>query len=131
MRFLALDVGKRRTGLAFLDEETGIPLPLETFHHSSSAQLIAHVESVKGERNIDVVVLGLPLLPSGTEGEQAAFVREFGDRLIEKGIEVRYVDERFTTTQSAFSHTGAKSMTKHIDADAGAACAILNMFLGY
>ena len=35
MRYLALDVGTRRTGIAYLDEDVGVPLPLNTINHTS------------------------------------------------------------------------------------------------
>lgn len=98
MRVLALDIGRRRTGVAYYDDATHIPLPLDTLVHDgeeSSVQMIAHLcES----RSIDTLVVGLPLLPSGREGAQSAYVRGVVTRLPPRlAAGVQFVDERHTT----------------------------------
>jgi len=37
---LSLDIGTRRTGVAFVDENTNVPMPMETLHHASEDELI-------------------------------------------------------------------------------------------
>ncbi len=131
MRYLALDIGKRRTGVAFLDEETGIPLPLDTLHHTSETELVTQVAAVSRSRDIAKIIVGLPLLPSGKEGEQAHYVREVADRLIHEGFKVTFLDERYTTKQSMLSPIEARISSKNTDGDAAAACAILSIFASY
>ena len=121
MRYLALDVGTRRTGVAFLDSAVGIPLPLDTIHHASEEELIVAALAVVRTRSIDRVVVGLPLLASGDEGSQAAVSRKVGSRLASSGITVEYADERYS------SPTGKDGIPlRKIDGDAAAACAILS-----
>ena len=124
MRYLALDIGTRRTGVAFLDTDVGIPLPLDTISHTSQDELIHDVMEIVTVRNIHRVVIGLPRLPSGDEGEQAAVSRRAGECIAKKGVDVQYVDERYTTPRSQMhKNTIAPSA---FDGDAAAACELLN-----
>lgn len=117
MCVLALDVGRRRTGAAFADGADGVPLALQSIEHASVRQLVAAVASIVRERAADRIVLGLPLLPSGAEGEQAAYVRSVAHALSPLGLPIAFLDERYTTDKGAS------------DGDAKAACEILLTFL--
>ena len=97
MRVLALDIGSRRTGVAYLDEETNIPLPLETLSHKSEIELLSKLESLIRERKIGRLIVGLPLLLSGKEGSQAKFVRDVMGKLNSLPVTVSFIDERFST----------------------------------
>ena len=118
MRILGLDVGRKRTGAAFVDTTMGVPLALDTFIHEDESDLVSQVLQACDERDIDLVVLGLPLLPSGKEGTQSSYVRLIGDRLEQATLQIEFLDERYTTDK--------KSET---DGDAKAACQLLQIFL--
>lgn len=118
MRFLGLDIGRRRTGAAFVDDSIGVPLALDTFQHTSIEEAVGMILQACDEREIDLIVIGLPLLPSGKEGSQSVFVRTCGDALEAAGMTVEYLDERYTTSKDT-----------SIDGDAKAACDLLLMFL--
>lgn len=96
MRILAFDIGKRRTGVAFLDEATGVPLPLDTLKHASTGMLLEQIVSLITARKIDRVIVGLPLLLSGKEGSQAAFVRSVAEKIHLSGTPVTFLDERYS-----------------------------------
>jgi len=96
-RTLAIDIGTKRTGLAFLDEETGVPIPLSTLHHEDTASLLSQLAAIMEERRIDQCIVGLPLLPSGQEGSQAAFVRSIAEQMRLRGWAITFKDERYTT----------------------------------
>jgi putative Holliday junction resolvase len=98
-RILALDIGKRRTGVAFYDEESGVPLPLDTITHTSREELLRNIGELVRTRKIDRIVMGLPLLPSGKEGTEATFVRSIADVLTEEGVEITLLDERYSNTR--------------------------------
>ena len=124
MRYLSLDVGTRRTGVAYLDSDTGIPLPLDTLTHLSENELVEAVMEILRLRKIDRVIVGLPLLPSGDEGAQTSVSRSIGDAIAAKGVAVQYRDERYTTASGkAHKHTVSQS---EFDGDAAAACELLN-----
>lgn len=117
-RLLAVDVGTRRSGVAYAEQSMGIPFPLTTLVHRSRADLDAQLLHLIEERNVDHVIFGLPLLPSGKEGKQAAFVRSVQAALAARGILTGFCDERYTSSRS-----------RAVDGDAAAACAILSVFL--
>lgn len=113
MRTIALDIGMRRTGVAFLDARTGVPVPLETIDHKSIGQLVECVLQVASERNADRFLIGNPLLPDGTEGRQSRFVRDVVSVMEHKiTIPVLLVDERYS------------NRPRHKDLDPHAAAAI-------
>lgn len=96
-RLLALDIGTKRTGVAFLDEAIQIPLPLATLHHDSVSSLLSQLSSLIEERHIDRLIVGLPLLPSGEEGSQTRLVRSIVEQMLARGWPVTFKDERYTT----------------------------------
>ena len=124
MRFLSLDIGTRRTGVAYLDTDVGIPLPLDTLIHTSSSELVTAVMEIVRERKIDRIIVGLPLLPSGDEGSQANISREVGSSLGKHGLTIEYADERYSSPRNSAHKNVIPS--KNYDGDASAACAILS-----
>lgn len=118
MKLLALDVGERRTGVAFFDPAIDFVIPLDTIHHHNEGELVDAAEAVLQQRGVKNVVVGLPLLLSGIEGSQAKFAKGVGALLVARGFDVAYIDERFTTDRQ---HPG--------DGDAKAACIVLNTYL--
>ena len=119
---LALDIGTARTGLAFGDDAHGFIVALGTCRHKTTEALADHVLHIIGEKHIDQLVIGLPLLPSGEEGKQAGITREAAS-VIERrsGLSPEFIDERYTTKAAP---SGLKS-----DPDAESACQILTVFL--
>jgi len=113
-RILAIDVGTKRTGVAYLDEATNVPLPLDTLHHSSVADLLSQLAALIETRHIDRLIVGLPLLPSGEEGAQAQLVLSIVEQMKARGWPVTLKDERYTTPR-----------TKSADPDAIAALNLL------
>lgn len=131
-RILALDVGERRTGVSYTDDGLGFPIGLPTISHTSLQELAREVSSIVKQRDIEHIVLGLPLLPSGSEGEQAEIVRSFGALLYTLGIkDISYIDERYTTPRKPSKHPQGGHREKNpSDPDKTAAIAILDAFLG-
>lgn len=95
MRWLAIDPGEARVGLAICDPEERVSVPLEVVPASAAFPAIRAIVAREGVQGI---VIGLPLLPSGDEGDAAAMARRLGAR-IARSIEVElvYEDERLTT----------------------------------
>lgn len=118
MKYLGLDVGTRRTGVAYADDVDDILFSLETLRHSTEQELLSSVLEIVRTRGIDQVVLGLPLLLSGKDGSQSAYVRSFGEKLTQNGCLIRFVDERYSTISR-----------KDIDPDSSSACSILSIIL--
>ncbi|HEY8824791.1 MAG TPA: Holliday junction resolvase RuvX, partial [Candidatus Limnocylindria bacterium] len=65
MRYLALDVGDRRIGLAVGDDAHGLSRPLRTLVRRSVVKDLAEIERVAREEAVDALLIGLPLTLSG------------------------------------------------------------------
>lgn len=118
---LALDVGERKTGVAFASGEILVAVVLPTIHHDSYESFQQQVLSLLEERAVLELVVGLPLLPSGEEGEQSRTVRSFIEHLpVPSSIKVDFLDERYSTPPST---------DRHNDPDSAAACSILDTYL--
>jgi putative Holliday junction resolvase len=100
-RVLALDVGKRRIGLAISDglglTAQGIP----TLERTTIREDLAHLSELSAQREVRLFLIGDPLHMSGDQSRQAQYIRDFAARLTERtGIPVKFWDERLTTVQA-------------------------------
>jgi putative Holliday junction resolvase len=121
LRYLALDVGDRRIGLAVGDDAHGLSRPLRTLVRRSVAKDLAELERIARDEQIDALVVGLPLTLGGDEGHQAERVRRFATAAERLGLPMRFYDERHTSSEAQIR--GAH------DIDAGAATILLEDFL--
>jgi putative pre-16S rRNA nuclease len=121
VRYLALDVGDRRIGVAVGDDAHGLVRPLRTLSRRSVVKDLAELKNVARDEKVDALVIGLPLTLRGEEGHQAERVRRFATAALELGLPVQLYDERHTSTEAELR--GAK------DIDAGAATILLEDFL--
>ena len=132
MRYLAIDYGRKRTGLAICDRQEIIASPLAVIDDSPK-QLISRIVEVVKRENADAVVLGLPLNMDGSVGPQAKLVLKFADRLKRHlQIPVHLQDERLTTfsaEQESLARGVRKKKKKQKPLDAVAAAEILQDFL--
>ena len=127
-RILALDVGKKRIGVAVSDELAMIARPHSTLPRGKTAapRILALVSELGARR----VVVGLPLRLDGSEGEQAADVRRFAAKLAAKApeVDITFWDERLTTVE-AQERMQSGSRKQKYDIDAVAAAVILEGYL--
>ncbi|HEY2809874.1 MAG TPA: Holliday junction resolvase RuvX [Rhabdochlamydiaceae bacterium] len=133
-RVVGIDFGMARLGLAISDEKRIIAQPLlalkagKDFVHT--AQLLA--KELARYSNIDCIVLGLPLLLSGKEGDMAIKVKAFKGALEQQfGIPVILWDERLTSQQvdRFLKSADMKRKQRSQVCDALAAAAILENYL--
>ena len=97
-RVLALDLGKKRIGLALSDELGVTAQGLETLQRTNIREDLARISELAVQKNVTLILMGNPLHMSGREGRQTEYARDFGDRLRAAcGIPVEYWDERLTT----------------------------------
>ncbi len=100
-RVLALDFGSHRIGVAVSDPLGITAQQLPAIRREGDRKDIDAIAGVAGEYRVESVVIGLPLLPGGAEGTQAAKVRRFAQKVNERlGLPVVPWDERFTTVQA-------------------------------
>jgi putative holliday junction resolvase len=100
-RVLALDLGKRRIGLALSDELGITAQGLETLERSNIREDLAKLAQLVSEKNVALILMGNPLHMSGHEGRQAEYAREFAGRLqAVTGLPIEFRDERLTTVEA-------------------------------
>ena len=119
--FLALDFGLKRTGVAVGNRLLRTAQPQGSIHAQGDVRFVK-VAALLAEWQPDALVIGVPFHPDGAEHENTVRARRFGRQLTGRfNLPVFEVDERYTTTEAL--SMGAK------DADAAAACIILEQFL--
>ena len=99
-RVLALDYGSARCGCALSDPTGTIVTPIEVVANPDSRRGLAQLERLVREREVERVVVGLPLSLRGADSEQTRETRAFARRLslrLGEGVPVELHDERFTT----------------------------------
>lgn len=136
MRYLAIDLGDKRTGIAIGDDVTGIVMPHEVLNvpiKPTNDRLLVAIAKCVDEFGPDALVLGLPLHMDGSESAQCKSVREFGEALgAHTGLDVNYQDERLTSVDAEWTLDGSGKThgQKKALRDALAAAVILRDFLG-
>ena len=102
MRVLALDYGSARCGCAVSDPTGTLATPIEEVLRPATRRGLARLRAIAGEREVERVVVGLPLGLSGRDTAQTQETRAFADRLAQGlDVPVELYDERFTTTLAA------------------------------
>ena len=101
MRKMALDYGEVRIGIAFSDLLCIIASGYETYTRKDLDTDLSYLATLAKEKEVDTIVLGLPINMDGTEGERAIATRAFGDKLKEKtNLPIVYLDERLTSVSA-------------------------------
>jgi len=104
VRVLALDYGSARCGCALSDPTGTLVTPIEPVLRPSSRAGMAALAALVAEREVDRVLVGLPLSLRGEDTEQTRETRAFADRLairLGEAVPVELYDERFTTRIAA------------------------------
>ena len=134
MRYLAIDYGFKRIGLAICDpaEQFVSPLCQLPRNPQKPAAVIERIRQLIDENQIDQLVVGLPLNMDDTEGPQVQLTRTFADQLKQvTDRPLHFQDERLSSAAaddmlSAGDFTKKKRRQRR---DMLAACAILQEFL--
>lgn len=95
-RILAIDYGKKRTGIAVTDPLQIIANGLTTVE---TKELLAFLKDYVQKEAVEQIVIGLPQQPNGAPSENQARVRSFTGQLVKAlpDIPVAFYDERFTS----------------------------------
>jgi putative transcription antitermination factor YqgF len=100
MRVLALDYGSARCGCAVSDPTGTIATPIAPVARPASRRGLGAIERLVREREVERVVVGLPLSLRGEDTEQTRETRAFAQHLARRlgdAVQVDMHDERFTT----------------------------------
>ena len=132
MRYLAIDLGEKRTGLAVGDDVTGIASPLDVILTSSLEERFRLIKLAVDDQGPDALVVGAPLNMDGTHGPAAKQAQAFADELGKRfGLPVHLFDERLTSfaADEQMAQSGLTHGQKKARRDALAAAVILRGFL--
>ncbi len=130
MRILGIDYGLKRIGIAIAETQFGLAFARPVVQSEGSVEKdAAAVAKLAADEECALVVVGLPLTPSGDEGEQAQISRDFGEALAAAGMTVHYADERYTTALANVSLEHVKPKKRKLVADSEAARILLIQYL--
>lgn len=98
---LALDVGRKRIGVAGCDKTGLIATGITTIERTAFNEDIEQLRQLVKTRDVNVLVVGLPYNMDGTLGFQARHVQKFANRVSKiLNLPVEYIDERLTSFQA-------------------------------
>ena len=98
---LGLDFGRKRMGVAGCDGTGLIATGLTTIERTSFERDVQQIRNIVDERQVQILVIGLPYSMDGTLGFQARQVQKFAKRLGKAlNLPVEYIDERLTSFQA-------------------------------
>jgi putative Holliday junction resolvase len=130
MRVLALDYGSARCGCALSDPTGTIVTPVEIVERAATKRGFAQLRELVREREVERVIVGLPLSLDGSDTEQTREARAFAAELSQRlgdAIPVELHDERFTTLLA--QRTGAPGHAFATSEDSRAAAHLLESWL--
>ncbi|MFN7985306.1 MAG: Holliday junction resolvase RuvX [Vicinamibacterales bacterium] len=136
MRVLALDVGRRRVGLALSDTSGTLARPYKTLVVTDATvlpQVTAEIERLRADDDgLKTVVVGVPRRLDGTPSEQTAYVQAFVDKLrASVTLEIATEDERLSSVEaeSRLALRERDWKKRKAQLDAAAAAVILQDYL--
>lgn len=129
---LGLDVGQKRIGVAGCDGTGLIATGLTTIIRKSYAQTIEELRQIVRDREVEILVIGLPYSMDGSLGKQAIHIQKFAET-ISKALSLPYefVDERLTSYEAEqFMQAAGMSLRENKELiDRKAAALILQQWL--
>jgi putative Holliday junction resolvase len=128
VRVLALDYGSARCGCALSDSTGTLATPIDPVLRPATKAGMRTLRELVAERDVERVVVGLPLSLSGGDSDQTREARAFADRLRSTlgDVPVDLFDERFTT---AIAARGADGVHGAASEDSRAAAVLLDDWL--
>jgi putative Holliday junction resolvase len=132
MRVLAIDHGTKRMGIALSDPSGMIAQPLEFVPAEPFAGFLTRLKEILKEKEVDLIIIGMPRNMDGSYGPAAAKVQEFIAVLKENIIiPIRTWDERLTSAQANrfLIEANVRRQDRKEKVDKAAAAILLQSFL--
>ena len=131
-RFLAIDHGQKRIGLALSDPDKIISKPLKTISYLNYGDLLKELILIINKHQVEQLIIGLPIGMNGKKTPQSEKVEEFKS-FVEKKIDIPiiYVDERLSSVSAKKSliSQGIKTGHNKSKVDQTAAAIFLQYYL--
>lgn len=138
-KIIALDVGKKRIGVAISDDLGMFAHPLCSVNlGNEKTKAINEIIKICTEHSVRTIIIGKPLMMNGEDSEQVKFTEKFSNALNQgfikqslDPIDVKFVDERLSSVQAEqyLSHSGKKNLERRNMKDQISACILLETFL--
>ena len=130
-RVLGVDYGSSRVGLALSDPQKIIASPLHTLVNNGNDRLKKKLLELIKEKNVEYIVIGLPIGLKGQETSQTKIVREFAEEIRSLALPVYFQDERLSSLSAKKSLIKQNVKTGHNKSfiDSTAAAIFLQQFL--
>lgn len=132
-RILSIDYGRRRVGLAVTDPLQMLAQPLATI---DAAECLDYLQRYVSENPVELIIIGMPVQPSGEPSDAQRFIRPFIGRLKKQlpDMKTEEVDEMYSTVEATRSmiEGGVKRDKRRVGAgivDRTAAAIILQRYL--
>lgn len=125
MRYLGIDYGEKRMGVAVSDEDRKIAFPLvELTDLGIKNRAVTAIKSIIKKEGVEKIILGIPVMFGKEESQAARNIRDFGEKL-QKTVRIPLVYENEMFTTRLVEQSGVKK--KH--SNKAAAALILQSYL--
>jgi len=130
-RWLSLDVGEKRIGVAICDETLTLARPLLTLKRASKKEDFVKLAALCHEQQIEKIIVGLPKTLRNEEGPQARRVRRYAAELqAVLSLPIDFWDERFSSVDAEERlAASSRKMRAKGNIDSAAAAIILQEYL--
>ena len=131
---MALDVGKKRIGLAVSDELGLTAQGIDTLERTRIREDLQNLKQIAARWQVQALLVGKPLHMSGAESRQSEYTREFAERLQRHlNLPLIFWDERLTSAEAErrLRESGASLEQRKKAVDRMAAVLLLESYLGY
>lgn len=132
MRYLCLDLGRKRIGVAVSDETGLIATPVGTIQVNNRDQVIRDILRHLEYQEAGRLIIGLPLQLNGKEGIESGRARDFAEELARyTDIPIDFMDERLSSVEAdrKMQDAGIKPQKRRAHIDSHAAAIILQSYL--
>lgn len=93
-----MDYGDVRIGIALSDVTRTIASPFTTYTRVSFTKDMEYLTNLANEKQVKVIVFGLPLNMDGSSGIRVEKTQEFANALAKRvDAKIEYIDERMTS----------------------------------
>lgn len=100
-KYVCLDIGDKRIGIAVSDPLGSMALPYDTYHRKNFNDDVMALVKIAEQRGADCIVCGLPVNFDGSKSEQTLKTESFINELAKQtSIPIEVQDERFTTLEA-------------------------------
>ena len=130
-RILGIDYGESRIGLAISDKTKSIAFPFKTIKNKNIDSLLEFLNKLSSEKNIESLVVGLPLGMNGKDTQQTKNTRIFSRSISSLRLPIFFQDERLTSISAKKSliEQNIKTGNNKEKIDERAATILLQQFL--